>query len=279
MLIYTSENWMVLSDKSIQNFTHKTIFKDIDTKKPDLLHRQFLKYIIGTSKSCPNLAIYGETGEIPLSLKAYRLMLKYWHRITNFPNETLVKMALLENIQLRTNWIKTIEKLLNCFHLTDMTDNLSKFYRTVDKNIKHGFINFWGETLGDPSLSRLQFYSVVKKDFSFEKYLELPDFTLRKNIAKFRCSDHALEIEKGRHKKIPREGRLCKVCKGKEIETEDHFLTKCTFYDNLKIKHNLAHPISSFTFMRDTDPEKLGKYLLDAWTERTNSIESFLATQ
>ena len=214
---------MVLSDKSIQNFTHKTIFKDIDTKKPDLLHRQFLKYIIGTSKSCPNLAIYGETGEIPLSLKAYRLMLKYWHRITNFPNETLVKMALLENIQLRTNWIKTIEKLLNCFHLTDMTDNLSKFYRTVDKNIKHGFINFWGETLGDPSLSRLQFYSVVKKDFSFEKYLELPDFTLRKNIAKFRCSDHALEIEKGRHKKIPREGRLCKVCKDKEIETEDHF--------------------------------------------------------
>ena len=160
-----------------------------------------------------------------------------------------------------------------------MTDNFNKFNRTVDKNIKHGFVKFWGETLGDPSISRLQFYSVIKKDFSFEKYLELPDFTLRKNIAKLRCSDHALEIEKGRHKKIPREGRLCKVCKEKEIETEDHFLTKCKFYDNLKLKHNLGHPITSFTFMGDTDPEKLGKYLLDAWTERTNAIESFLVTQ
>ena len=86
---------MVLSDKSIRNFTHKTIFTDIDIKKPDVLHRQFLKYIVGTSKSCPNLAIYGETGEIPLSLKAYRLMLKYWYRVKNLPNETLVKMALL----------------------------------------------------------------------------------------------------------------------------------------------------------------------------------------
>ena len=103
ILIYTSENWMVLSDKSIRNFTHKTIFTDIDTKKPDVLHRQFLKYIVGTSKSCSNLAIYGEPGEIPLSLKAYRLMLKYWYRVQNLPNETLVKMALLENVKLKTN--------------------------------------------------------------------------------------------------------------------------------------------------------------------------------
>ena len=276
ILIYTSENWMVLSDKSIRNFTHKTMFTDIDTKKPGVLHRQFLKYIVGTSKSCPNLAIYGETGEIPLSLKAYRLMSKYWYRVKNLPNEMLVKMALLENVKLKTNWIKTIEKLLNCLHLTDKTDNPSKFNKAIDKNTKDGFINFWREALGDPNLSRLQFYSVIKKEFSFEKYLELPDFISRKNIAKIRCSDHALEIEKGRHKNMPREGRLCKVCKDKEIETEDHFLTKCKFYDNLKIKHNFTEPISSFTFMRDTDPEKLAKYLFNAWTERENAIESFL---
>ena len=85
-----------------------------------------------------------------------------------------------------------------------------------------------------------------------------------------------MEIEKGRHKKIPREGRLCIVCKDKEIETEDHFLTKCKFYDNLKIKHNFTEPISSFTFMCDTAPEKLAKYLFNAWTERENAIESFL---
>ena len=34
----------------------------------DALRRHFYKYILGTSKSCPNMAVYGETGEIPLSL-------------------------------------------------------------------------------------------------------------------------------------------------------------------------------------------------------------------
>ena len=276
ILTYTTENWMGLSDKHITKFTHNTIFTDIDTKKTDVLHRQFLKYVVGTSKSCPNLAIYGETGEIPLSLKSYKLMLKYWYRIRDLPNETFVKMALLENIQLRTNWIKTIEKLLNCLHLTDMTENLSKFNGAIDKNIKHGFITFWRKALGDPNLSRMHFYSTIKKDFSFEKYLDLPDFILRKNIAKIRCSDHALEIEKGRHKKIPREGRLCKVCKEKSIETEDHFLTKCKFYDNLKIKHNFTYIINSSAFMNDTEPEKLAKYVLDAWAERENAIETIL---
>ena len=29
-------------------------------------------HLLGVSKSCPNLAIYGETGEPPLSLKGYR---------------------------------------------------------------------------------------------------------------------------------------------------------------------------------------------------------------
>ena len=80
---------------------------------------------MGTSKSCPNIAVYGEMEEIPLSLKAFRLMLNYWYRITNLPEDTLVKRALLENIHLRTNWITTIEKLTNLFDLTDLPSNLS----------------------------------------------------------------------------------------------------------------------------------------------------------
>ena len=239
ILLYTSENWLALSDKTLNNFAEKTICIDTATKKPYILHRQFLKYIIDTSRSCPNLAIYGETGELPISLKAYKLMLKYWQRVSNLPNDTLVKMALLENIQLRTNWIMTIEKLLNCLKLTDTIENTNKFNKTADINIKNLFINYWGEAIRDQSLSRLEFYSRIKETPSFETYLDLPKFEHRKTIAKLRCSDHALEIEKGRHRKTNRENRLCKACEMGEIETEDHFLTKCKLYEDLKIKHNI----------------------------------------
>ena len=50
---------------------------------------------------------------------------------------------------------------------------------------------------------------------------------------KLRVSEHKLMIEEGRRMKpkIPRENRLCKICKNKlsidKIETEEHFMTEC----------------------------------------------------
>ena len=67
-----------------------------------------------------------------------------------------------------------------------------------------------------------------------EPYLEyISDFYLRKRITKFRCSDHTLEIEIGRHKKVKAEERLCKFCISK-VETELHFLQECPAYDNIR---------------------------------------------
>ena len=61
----------------------------------------------------------------------------------------------------------------------------------------------------------------------------MSDFQLRKVITKFRCSDHPLEIEKGRHKNLKLKERVCKVCKS-EIETEMHFLQRCPLYTNIR---------------------------------------------
>ena len=106
----------------------------------------------------------------------------------------------------------------------------------------------------------------------FESYLELPNYDIRKIIAKIRCSDHMLEIEKGRHRKIPREERVCKVCNDNEVETEDHFLTKCKLYDNIKTKHNITRTENSILLIRDTNPEIFGKYLLEAFKEREKTM-------
>ena len=44
---------------------------------------------------------------------------------------------------------------------------------------------------------------ICDKDFKFEKYIEIiQGRPLRVTITKFRISDHALNIEKGRHKGI-----------------------------------------------------------------------------
>ena len=55
-------------------------------------------------------------------------------------------------------------------------------------------------------------YKQLKGSLDKEYYLSSENLEFRKLITKFRISDHYLEIEKGRHYKIPRENRLCKTC-------------------------------------------------------------------
>ena len=276
ILLYTCENWMALSDKNVRNFTNNTVLDGILTNKVDILHRQFLKYIIGTSKSCPNLAVYGDTGEQPLSLKAYKLMLKFWYRVKNLPNASLVKVALLENTDLRTNWIKTVEKIAASLELTEVIDNPQKFNKTLERNLKDRFIAYWRENLRNPG-PRLEFYARIKLNVAFESYLNLTDFNIRKGIAKLRCSDHALEIEKGRHNKNDdrdEDLRLCPICPENTLllfrrETEEHFLIECTMYKDIRAKYGITSFENDVDIMNNIEPEILGKYIFEAWSERT----------
>lgn len=74
--------------------------------------------------------------------------------------------------------------------------------------------------------SKLFLYSKLKSSIGLEKYLsELTSFKNRQILTKFRTSDHCLQIETGRYKNIPRQQRLCNICK--VVEDECHFLLNC----------------------------------------------------
>ena len=95
----------------IERFDDLSIFKKTERAGADVVHRKLLKFVLGVSKTCHNVAIYGDTGEVPVSLKGFRLMLNYWRRLTTLPEGSLAKKALIENANIRTNWIITIEKI------------------------------------------------------------------------------------------------------------------------------------------------------------------------
>ena len=272
ILLYNVENWATFTDKEIRNATNETIFADLGNKT-DILHRKFLKFLLGTTKSCQNMMIYGETGEIPLSLKGFRLMVNYWHRLTSLPDHTLAKKAFLENIYLRTNWIITIEKLMNWYNLTNTIDCSSKFKNASHNNSRSKFIEAWNNSVNEPNMAKLQFYGKIKNEFILEKYLDTLNFKERQAITKLRCSDHQLEIERGRYNGIMRSERTCRLCQNNDIESEEHFLMDCTFYDYLKVKHKLIGMNNVIDFMNILDPGALGKYLIEAFEIRQNQLE------
>ena len=102
--------------------------------------------------------------------------------------------------------------------LTYVTHNSTALKEKTKLSLISKYKSFWLTSLRDETSSRLQFFKGIKHEFQFEKYLKIPSFEHRKAITKIRCSDHPLEVEQGRHKNIPREGRICKICPSKEVE-------------------------------------------------------------
>ena len=130
-----------------------------------------------------------------------------------------------------------------CLYLHNYLENpeiisTEKFKQECKDKIKSLFIQQWGtEILNQNEGCKLRFYKKFKTAFIREPYFEhINNFQMRKIITKFRCSDHRLEIELGRHKNIQVEDRICKLCRG-SIETEIHFLTECPLYNSLRLKY------------------------------------------
>ena len=96
------------------------------------MHRKLLRYLLGVNKSSPNIALYGDTGEIPLTIKGFTLMVNFWHHVNELPETSFSSLALKENIEIRTNWVKTIEKIINIFNLAQHVD--SPAFKYASKN-------------------------------------------------------------------------------------------------------------------------------------------------
>ena len=131
ILLYGVENWSILSDLDIERFQELSIFQKTEKSITDTVHKKLLKFVLGVSKTCHNMAVYGETGEIPLSLKGYRLMLNYWKRLSTLPDKSLAKKALIENANIRTNWLITIEKLVRILLMKSLKTRQKLVYQNI----------------------------------------------------------------------------------------------------------------------------------------------------
>ena len=270
ILLYGVENWAILSDLDIERFSDLSLFEKTEKCNTDIVHRKLLKFVLGVSKTCHNVAIYGDTGEVPVSLKGYRLMLNYWKRLSALPDRSLAKKALIENANIRSNWIKTIEKLIRCLKLQRVP--LKKFKDTTKSVIPTYFETNWKNKLLSEDISRLITYKTINSNFTLPKHLGLP-YQLRKVISRVRCSNHPLAIEKGRHKKpkTPREERICIFCNDHVVEDENHFLLKCTAYFHLRDYYNMN--FENVPDMLDMDDQyHLAKFLLSAFELRQRFI-------
>jgi hypothetical protein len=105
--------------------------------------------------------------------------------------------------------------------------------------------------------------------------LQLNNFKNRQLIAKFRSSDHNLEIEKGRYKNIPRQQRLCNTFNN--IEDEDHFFLHSRINNQPRnlLFNIIGNYCSNFVNTCMSDLNKL-EYILNPNPDLSSDICTFI---
>ena len=291
--LYNSENMTHLTLHQIQAIEKNktTLWEYMSKSEMNILHQKFLKYILGVRRNCSNMATLGELGEYPLHIHGLISLLTFWHRIAQMNGDTLVRKALTlleSNGSNSSEWLATVKFLLRFLDMDRYYNypadiSAAKFKSLCMTKLKESFVQFWTGILNrDTSVegrsNKLKFYSSVKSVFERESYLEnVSDFNLRKNIMKFRCSDHNLLIESGRHKKLKREERICKVC-NTGIEDEVHFLISCPLYFELRCRYlNGVHENDISRVLKCADKPmafRIGNFIMKAMKLRKETTDS-----
>ena len=218
-----------------------------DLEKLDKFHLKFLRYVLKLNISTPIPMIYGETGEIPISIYAKSRMVGYLSKMLNQNTRTLSKQVFELAYKMHKDgyytckWMYKVVGILTEMNRLEIIDNkifvpsnvLTQVYKTY---AREKFIDSWKTRL--VNLTKCDLYQLYKVSFEQEKYLSVLPPNLATVLCKYRTSNHKLEVETGRHVRpiVPRFDRKCRKCELNETGNELHHLLVCPKYGTLRTR-------------------------------------------
>jgi hypothetical protein len=202
------------------------------------IHISFCKSVLGVNSKTSNVAVLGELGRMPMKILRQERILKYWFKLVC--STGLLRRAYVDFRKAKgSGWIISIKRLLHDLGFGEIWQNQDQLSVSIPINLivqrlKDQYHQCWHADIN--SNSKLNAYCLFKHVIVFENYLSVIKCNkFRIALTKFRCSNHMLEIETGRHKNIKRCERLCKLCKMNVVEDEYHFLLVCPVLRNIRI--------------------------------------------
>ena len=135
-------------------------------------------------------------------------------------------------------WTSAIKKNLESLGFAYVWLNINDYIEVnmLNRRLKDQYIQTWFENINN--LSKLYYYAKMKNIYCFEdNWTLIRSEKLIMLITRLRLASHDLEIEIGRHNRIDRNNRICKLCNSNAIETEFQFVMVCPLYKDLRRKY------------------------------------------
>ena len=224
----------------------------------EVLHREFLRRVLGVRHTTPNLVTYAEFGRFPLRYFWQKQVYSFWRRVSGLATtgaREILAVALKDNMQLAAQqrqegmavdqqaWAGKVAALLATLDINvDLTavpvaldmppiivqsagqaTHLAKLQ--VDTGTKTTTykrdIRGWENNSG-----------ITTASYTLQPYLQTTmPIKRRWELARFRTSSHHLWVETARHQIVhpAREARACRLCNSGHVEDEYHMVFNCSF--------------------------------------------------
>lgn len=101
-----------IGNLSSPNASHLSLLRKISLLNCEKVHLHFLKWSLGVNRKSVNCAIWGESGRYPLIYECINLTLKYVQRLDKLNDNSLVKLAFIEQRNQKLDWYRGIEPIL-----------------------------------------------------------------------------------------------------------------------------------------------------------------------
>ena len=186
----------------------------------------------------------GDCGRLPLHIKYNKRFVKYWLKLLISQQgsllQTCYKMQTGFDAIYKRGFVTNLKKLLfsDAFGLVWITQGIGDeelFMISVVLRLTDIAKQTWNSEID--SSPKLSTYREFKPLLYPEKYLyTLNNFFIRKQLTKFRTSNHKLMVEGGRHRGTDFADRRCIYCDMNCIENEYHFLFECPLYEEIRRK-------------------------------------------
>lgn len=218
-----------------------------DVTQIEVLHRKFIKILLGVYTTTPNVMVYGESGQFPIINHIIPRMISFFMRLVNgkqskisFIMYKLMRTMYCLNDNVNAPWIKMIETNLSSMGMRDVWEFhgfnfTSEYVKMAAKlRIRDMFLQKWSDEL--QSHEYCEVYRSFKNVWKLENYLLDLTYSQRTALCKFRCRSSYIPICNTRFSKECRDDFFCPLCVMNVIADESHLLLHCSFFNEERVK-------------------------------------------
>jgi hypothetical protein len=224
---------------------------DVSLQGCELVQRKFLRCLLGVRAGTPIESVVGELARFPVAHTAAMLLVRFWNRLVDMPDDRLTKQAFLESVTLAGSdaggqtrcWAAQVASFLPFMH--PIVDGVAQYMDpdVVGAVLERNFFQAVNECDKVKVQSWLRMRGPVGAvSYTLPAYLQagvVSSRARRCRLAQFRTGSHWLGVEAGRWvvPRLPREERLCQRCSMAAVDDEAHMLWECPALVDARIQH------------------------------------------